>query len=214
MIGSVSSTMRREDNLFTNLVFGGRTDDDGARAADASTLTAGASPAPRPLPRAYTPRSVHTLMDDSRLHDYGLRIFEHESRSWLMPMDADTLVDDRPSAAWLPGLTARIDELRALAAEEGVPFSDESALAAVVFARELNATKRPGAFLVGNGNVRLLWTDEPEQIGLQFRDARVVQFVMLGRRGPLLASHMGEDDAEGVLRHVTAAGLRHLFAAR
>lgn len=170
---------------------------------------------PQSLPRrSFTPRSVQTLMTDGRLREHGLRILEEEARSWLVSLDSDTLVEDRQSDSWLPELAERIDELRAIAAEEGVPFSQESACAAIAFARSLNADRRPGAFVVGNGNIRVLWSNEQEQIGLQFKADGSVQYVMVARRAAGFSSHMGEDDCDGVLRHITAAGLRHLLGSR
>lgn len=170
------------------------------------------SPAAR-TQRAFDPAQLRTLMSEKQLMTHGLRVFDHAARSWLIPLDADMLEDERPAANWYEGLADRIDELRAIAAEEELPFIESSAREALTFAKELNATSRPGAFLVGNGCVRLLWAADPEQIGLQFKGDGTIQYVLFVQRAGQVATHMGGDNKETILRQVTAVGLRHLFEA-
>lgn len=170
------------------------------------------SPAAR-TQRAFNPAQLRTLMSEKQLMTHGLRVFDHAARAWLIPLDADMLEGERPAADWYDGLADRIDELRAIAAEEELPFVEASAREALAFANELNATSRPGAFLVGNGCVRLLWAADPEQIGLQFKGDGTIQYVLFARRPAQVATHMGTDDKETILRQVTAVGLRHLFEA-
>ncbi|WP_174279910.1 hypothetical protein [Sphingomonas bacterium] len=161
--------------------------------------------------RSFSPLFVKTLLSESQLNDRGLSLFNHDASIWLIDADADTLQGDRPSQAWLGALLARVDALRAGAADEDVPFSEASARAALDFARDLRATRQPGAFLIGNGNIRLLWTEGEEQIGLQFQNGGKVQFVMFARRATRMVTHMGDDDATGIKRQIVASGLRHLL---
>lgn len=156
---------------------------------------------------------VRTLLSERQLASHGLHVLDHEAQRWLISVDADDLTRDRFSFSWFGDLVARVSELRNIAAEEELPFIESSAREALAFAKELNATSRPGAFLVGNGCVRLLWTDGPEQIGLQFRGDQTIQYVMFARRAGQVATHMGGDDKETILRQITAIGLRHLFGA-
>jgi hypothetical protein len=155
---------------------------------------------------------INTLMSSAQLQSHGLHLHrDQDANDWLIPLDADTLVKARPSAGWFSQLAGRVDELRVIAADEELPFCKASAEQALQFARGINASRRPSAFLVGNGNVRLLWTLGAEQIGLQFKDAGIVQYVMIAHRSGQIAQHMGTDDADVVRRQIAAVGLRHLL---
>jgi len=105
-----------------------------------------------------------------------------------------------------------VDELRELAHEEGLPFSEESAEQAIAFVTQLRDYHRPSAFLIGNGNVRLLWaSSHGEQIGLQFLGKFEVQYLLMARRESRLATVMGADQIDSIMRYIQAAGLAQLF---
>lgn len=161
--------------------------------------------------RAFETLKIQTLLSEPQLHARGLRLFPHDASMWLVDFDADLLEGEKPCAKWEESLSERIAELRGIADDEAMPFSEESAREADAFARELNATRRPGAFLLANGNVRLLWDNGQEQIGLQFMGDGTVQYVMFARRGLRTATAMGGDEIGAVSRHITAIGLRHLL---
>jgi hypothetical protein len=79
---------------------------------------------------------------------------------------------------WLPDVERRVTNLRTEAREENLPFAEASAIAALTFARSLHGYHRPSVFLVGNGNLRLVWSSDTEdRLGLQFREDDKVQFV-------------------------------------
>ena len=160
---------------------------------------------------AFKGLTIDTFLSESQLHARGLRLFAHEARVWLIDVDADLLVGDRSCAAWMNLLAERLDELRGIAREEELLFSEASAAEALAFAQGLDATQCPGAFLIGNGNVRLLWSVGPEQIGLQFKGNGTVQFVLFAKRRERIATVMGDDDVQAIPRQITAAGLRHLL---
>lgn len=161
------------------------------------------------------PKQVKTLFSAKELENYGLRFFaDRDADEWIIGLDADDLVGAPKSTTWYSKLVSRIDELKQIAAEEELPFSPESAIQAKDFARNIAAAVQPSAFLVGNGNVRLLWTQGVEQIGLQFLpDEHAIQYVMFAKRAGRTSSHMGSDDSSTILRQISALGLRHLLGA-
>lgn len=154
---------------------------------------------------------VNTLLSETQLNKRGLLLHPHETETWLIDIDADTLTGDQPCEAWYAALVRRLGELRDLANEEEIPFSEVSAGFALQFSRNMTSSVRPGAFLLGNGNIRLLWNRGREQIGLQFLEDGLVQFVLFADRGDRVATLMGDDGLDDILRHVTSAGLRHLL---
>jgi hypothetical protein len=137
----------------------------------------------------------------------------HQGNEWLVPQPAnDAKASAAKSPAWLNTLCERMDELRVIAADEGLGFSEDSAASAVAFARSLNRSRQPSAFLLGNGKVRLLWvTEANEQIGLQFRSDEQVQFVLFKLREKRLVHTMGSDTSSGVLQTIAAMGLMHVL---
>jgi hypothetical protein len=77
----------------------------------------------------------------------------------------------------------RLVELRIDALVDGEPFSEASALDLRQFVRSVGVTKRPGIFLLDNGNVRALWRGtDGQQVGLQFLGSGSVQFVIFSQR--------------------------------
>jgi hypothetical protein len=169
------------------------------------------SQAPVQLRPKFKALMVNTLLSEVQLNNRGLLLHPHESETWLIDIDADTLTGRPRHEQWQDLLIGRFNELRELAAEEGLPFSEKSAAYALQFALKIVASVRPGAFLLGNGNVRLLWSRKSEQIGLQFLTDGSVQFVLFASRGDRIATLMGDDGSGEILRHISSAGLRHLL---
>ena len=161
---------------------------------------------------AFSPRTAKTLLSDKELERHGLCYMTGtDAQSWIIPVDADNLVDEPFSHVWIDALKTRIAQLHEISAEEELPYSDRSAEYALSFAKSVSASVRPSAFLIGNGNTRLLWTLEEEQIGLQFLPNGMIQYVMFVKRGEQIAPHMGSDDASTILGQISALGLRHLL---
>lgn len=113
--------------------------------------------------------------------------------------------------SWRSALCDRVGELRALAVEENLLFSETSAKAAMRFVDALDEARRPGAFLV-HGNIRLVWrTANGEQVGLQFLENDKIQFVYLERDGDELGHTMGTGSREMVLRALKAPVLTRIL---
>lgn len=77
-------------------------------------------------------------------------------------------------------ISERLNDLRELAADEGLPFNESSAEQAMAWIRAAAFPNRPNVFLVNNGNTRLFWRDGDRQFGIQFLGDNTAQFVFLG----------------------------------
>jgi hypothetical protein len=155
---------------------------------------------------------VSTLLTEHQLQDCGLTLAGAENaQRWLVPISLGNAAHQPSRADWMSELNARIEQLKEIAEEENLPFSQVSADQALSFVLQLNGSRRPSAFLIGNGNVRLVWSSQKgEQVGLQFLGNGEVQFVLIARREQNLSTSMGTDLPDAVMRFIAAAGLSHL----
>ena len=132
---------------------------------------------------------------------------------WLVHRPANHVT---PPPSWLGDFERRLEELREAAVEEAVPFSEESAATARAFCEHHGRSIRPSVFLVGNGNVRLVWeNDEDEQIGLQFRADRArVQCILFKRRHDGISAITVMETNGGVMDLLTGNRLLHLLGKK
>jgi hypothetical protein len=75
----------------------------------------------------------------------------------------------------------RISELRSIALEDELPFSEDSATEALEWLQAAAPPATPSVFLLTNGNLRFLWRRGETQLGIQFLGAGTTQFVFLGK---------------------------------
>ncbi|TRD12309.1 hypothetical protein FGU71_10835 [Erythrobacter insulae] len=89
---------------------------------------------------------------------------------------------DSEITALMRAISNRLSSLREYANVERADFSEASAhdCESFIVSRRL---KRPGLFLLKNGNVRALWKLASKQIGLQFLGNEQAQFVILDGEG-------------------------------
>jgi hypothetical protein len=114
--------------------------------------------------------------------------------------------------SWFPLLASRIDDLRVIATDDELPFSETSATAALAFAKMHGRSRQPSAFLIGNGNIRLLWlNDAQEQVGLQFREDKDVQVVLFEQSSDRLDPITAHKRADDVMPFVERNRLTRLF---
>jgi hypothetical protein len=159
---------------------------------------------------------VSTLLTERQLQDHGLHLAGGDgAHRWLIPVDLQESEQPGPRREqhWFADLRRRVEELGSIAQDEALEFNEASADQALNFAMKVQGCSRPSAFLIGNGNVRLLWTHPSgQQIGLQFLGDDEIQFILVARRDEKLATTMGADRADAVLRYIAAAGLSRLLA--
>ncbi|MEQ1551196.1 hypothetical protein [Sphingorhabdus sp.] len=117
---------------------------------------------------------------------------------------------------WLTAFEERLTELTEIASEEGVEISKASQKDARLFAQSLYNTARPGIFLVGNGNIRFVWTsDKKEQVGLQFRGKGKVQYVFFKNNEGQIEETMGTNKPiASITDFIALCGLRHVLSAQ
>lgn len=176
-------------------------------------------------------RSLYTDLSDDEIRNSGLLVHTKIDLLDFFSASADADLPDRPASQWLvrgpandagvarstrhdwlASVERRIGDLRDIAAEEDLAFDEESAAAALAFLHRLPPARRPGAFLVG-GNVRLLWDAAAgEQVGLQFRGAGRIQFVIFQSDGDEPGSVMGVRPHDAVLKMLAAPDVRSIIA--
>ncbi len=107
----------------------------------------------------------------------------------------------RRAPTWTKKFAARISELKNLAIEDGIHIDPASVNAAEVFLASEPFIELPSVFLLNNGNIRLLWTNEMrEQVGLQFQGNTKIQYVIFVMRDGVMAESMGIDTIAGLKR--------------
>jgi hypothetical protein len=109
----------------------------------------------------------------------------------------------------------RLRELKTDAKSEGHPISMESEKDLIAFLKSVAFTRRPFISLLDNGNLRAVWKIEGEQIGIQFRGAGEVQFVLFAKRPEtrFVARSSGRDTIWDIARQIEAYGLKRLMIA-
>ena len=109
-------------------------------------------------------------------------------------------------------MLARIDFLRAEAADDGCTYEPRSADALMSFVQDAGITRMPAIVLMQNGNLRAVWQDPArDQIGIQFFADGQLQFVILRDRGGVTYKTMGVEPADMISRHVWTLDLIGLW---
>lgn len=111
---------------------------------------------------------------------------------------------------------ARVQELKTDARTEGHPVSAASEEDLLAFLDDHVFTHRPFITLLDNGNLRALWkNDADEQIGIQFRGEKQVQYVLFARREgqDYMARVSGRDNVANIGRQIDALTLGRLMTA-
>lgn len=111
---------------------------------------------------------------------------------------------------------ARIQKLKSDARIEGHSVSSASEDDLVAFLNDHAFTRRPFITLLDNGNLRALWrSDAGEQIGIQFRGGKEVQYVFFARREgqAVMAQAFGRDRLSDIDRQIDALNLGRLMTA-
>jgi hypothetical protein len=107
----------------------------------------------------------------------------------------------------------RLHELRYDAESSDAPISENSVRDLGYFVSKTLPGRRPAIFLLNNGNVRALWTnDKKEQVGLQFLGEGEIQFVIFVQRATMIARDHGTESLSGILARIWYSGAAHLLA--
>lgn len=114
---------------------------------------------------------------------------------------------------WLPQFAERLDALDEAAIEDEITVSKKSHKDVNAFVASLHSVRMPTVFLVGNGNVRLRWTNKDgEKVGLQFRGNGEVQYLFFKRIGDKFEHMLGTKLLATIMPFIAACGLRHVIA--
>jgi hypothetical protein len=114
---------------------------------------------------------------------------------------------------WLPHFAERLDALDETAIEDEITVSKKSRKEVSAFAALLRSARMPTVFLVGNGNVRLRWSNERgEKVGLQFRGNGEVQYLFFKRVGDKFEHMLGTKLLATIMPFIATCGLRHVIA--
>jgi hypothetical protein len=101
----------------------------------------------------------------------------------------------------------RIEELRQIARDEDLPFSESSAIKATLLLERGLCLKKPSVFLLGNGNLRLVWIKNNDLMGLQVLPEGLIQYVMM--KGP--ETHSGKCDQDELEEKITELGMAYMI---
>jgi hypothetical protein len=114
---------------------------------------------------------------------------------------------------WLPQFAERLDALAEAAIEDEITVSKKSRKDVNAFVASLHSVRMPTVFLVGNGNVRLRWSNKKgEKVGLQFRGNGEVQYLFFKRIGDKFEHMLGTKLLATIIPFIAACGLRHVIA--
>jgi len=108
----------------------------------------------------------------------------------------------------------RLKELRAIAEDEGLEISVASGSELHAFLYSSGLRRRPYIALLDNGNLRAVWKNaRHEQIGLQFRGDKLIQYVLLAFKlaDQPMAKAVGRDTFDNVWQMIEFHGLRRLL---
>jgi hypothetical protein len=111
-------------------------------------------------------------------------------------------------------ISKRLQFLKIEAEIDRISFSEASLSDFQAFMREIPLHARPSLFLSDNGNLRALWKNQNEQVGLQFLGEGNIQFVIFKqRKGTLpMARIAGIDTKDKILGHIRASGAEGLLS--
>ena len=110
----------------------------------------------------------------------------------------------------------RLRELRIDAQVDGESFSEGSMNDFRQFIKSISITRKPGVFLLDNGNIRALWRGaDGQQVGLQFLGNEKVQFVIFSQRDNprMMARVAGIDSIVETRARIERDGVDHLIGA-
>lgn len=158
-------------------------------------------------------RTFSTLLSDNQLHDdHGLAVVGNsDTEQWLMPRAFSEAEGYNSPAVngWRSTFLSRVEELRRLAAEEGIVINLKSLESADRLAARLRNALEPSIYLLDNGNFRFVWHDETDaQVGFQFLPNGRVQYVMLGGSADPDSKFYGDNRVDELLRLLRASDFR------
>jgi hypothetical protein len=156
-------------------------------------------------------KKFNTLLTEKELEsDHGLRVVGNtHAEQWLISAAFEEEENSLyPKVAdWSDDFEDRLIELREAADEEAIEINERSVDFARATVDKLRGLMRPSIFLVGEGNIRFVWSDSSgAQVGWQFLTGNRVQFVMLGGDDAPDDRTYGEASLEAVLRQLRVAG--------
>ena len=122
---------------------------------------------------------------------------------------------ERASADIGGEIDRRLDELKAIALDEGIAVCGRSEHDARGFQAQLGLAKRPALFLTDGGNCSAVWEDDAgNRVGLEFEGDGVVEYACLKRLDSgRIETSVGRGALASLCDHIATAGLDGLLAA-
>jgi len=151
---------------------------------------------------------LNTFLKHSDIEKHGLCIIsDSNSKFWITDKAREF------NNSWELDLIERINELRDIASEEDLPFFEDSVVGAMSFSKKIHSSKYPSIFLIGNGNIRFLWTKDDEQIGIQFLDRNKCQYILFSKDENSSYRHMGTSNQNDLVKIIKVFSLDRLMNA-
>jgi hypothetical protein len=148
------------------------------------------------------------------VHNSGTPVLDEVFQSPLGKYLAESAVHRQVKHRIEVQIEDRLRELRIDAHVDEEAFSEESVRDLRQFVKSIGITKRPGIFLLDNGNVRALWRDaDGQQVGLQFLGDEKAQFVIFSLRDNprMMARIAGIDSVVGTRARIERDRVVHLI---
>jgi hypothetical protein len=180
------------------------------------------------------PRAMLTNLSQEQLGRYGLMLIdapqsishpvyanihqmipaEWRESPWLVKRPDRGKPAHASKKDWIEKFSSRLSDLQAIATEEGIKLCRASFDTGLSFVSSLATASLPSAFLIANGNLRILWLNaKQEQIGIQFLSNGDAQYILFKWRNERLVHMMGTDAVSSVLEVIAAMGLTHVMHA-
>lgn len=113
---------------------------------------------------------------------------------------------------FLKKLTSELTRIATLSIEENITINPSSKNHLQKFFQNLERPlELPALFLLDNGDTRALWRKEKNQIGLQFLEDGLIQYVLIREEGEKLHSSYGRVSSESILPLIKSMHLESLL---
>lgn len=166
-----------------------------------------------PIPRVIFDARLRLRYGLNGTVDYATSISEG-TKSLTLDQSSAVFAANGPERSKSQAYSARVDELRHIASQDGYHLEPASESDFWRFVNSAPRWRKGGLVLMDNGNLRAVWKDgRGNRLGLQFIGSGMVQHVIFRQRDATLpvSRVAGRDTLDGICRQVEAFDLGSLL---